>query len=166
MSTLHSVLNSCILRLRPGHTVTTLGKKPRGWTGTCPRYAALPVCQRRILKVQAGLSGDCCQHDSPAMCTDWHMVLGIIQRHMTGMEPGTVHSTAGSDMSYWQIPHQFISHHKLQNQLQWLNLAYPEPCHFLISCKHRNCEKPNWTRTPSSLPGAKIPRTLLKSNWV
>lgn len=52
---------------------------------------------------RAGLSGEW-QHDAGAMCTGWHMVSGIMQRHRAGLRPCTVHSTTG--LSYWQISNQ------------------------------------------------------------
>jgi len=55
----------------------------------------------QILEERVGLSGDSCQQDTGAMCIGWHMVLGIMQRYADGLEPGTVHSTAGPGLSYW-----------------------------------------------------------------
>ena len=66
-------------------------------TGMCPRHASLPVRQNRSRRrpFRGGGGGRDSGPDSMmqgAMCAGWHMVLGIMQRHRAGPEPGALHT--------------------------------------------------------------------------
>lgn len=88
---------------------------PRGETGLCPTYAALPVHQKRSWRSETPAQGtpDSMMQGPCAWADTW---LGIMLRHMAGLKPGTVHSTTGSGLSYWQIPNQLLNlWHTVQN---------------------------------------------------
>lgn len=109
----------------------------RGETGMCPRNAVLPVRQNRSRRSEPAFQRTPDRMmKAGAMCTGWHMVLGIMQRHTAGLKPGTVHSTTGSGLSYWQSPHQLLYFY-LQCKISWTGFFPSQhPVDFSCSCKH------------------------------
>lgn len=111
-------------------------KIPTRETGLCPRYAALPVCQKRFWRSEPAFQGTPNSMMQGAMCTGWHMVLGIMWRHTVGLKPGTVNSTTRSGLSYWQIADQLLNLYLLCKICCTGFIPCQHPVHFSYSCKY------------------------------
>lgn len=73
------VMNSCTYEVTAWSLCYDSWKKIPGETGMFPETRSSYCVPEKMSAMWTSLSGDSCQHDTGAMCTGWHMVLGIFR---------------------------------------------------------------------------------------